>query len=114
MSKKKRLNQDDFKTYNMLDERCGILHKLIRGERDKTKLLGYFDELIRTYDKMSGMIRPSWMERIAIRQLVRTRDALRKSKHVTRPKDVPNDEELEEIVRDKEKLKATLRSEDAL
>ena len=114
MSKKKRLNQDDFKTYNMLDARCGELHKLIRAEKNKDKLLSYFDELIRTYDKMASMIRPSWMERIAIRQLVRTRDALRKSKHTTRPKDVPNDEELEELVKDKEKLKATLRSEDAL
>jgi len=114
MSRKKRLNQDDFKTYNMLDAKCGELHKKIRAEQDKTKLLGYFDELIKTYDKMSGMIRPSWMERIAIRQLVRARDALRKSKHTIRPKDVPNDEELEEIVKDKEKLKATLRREDVL
>ena len=114
MSKKKRLNRDDFKTYNMLDARCGELHKKIRAEKNKTKLLEYFDELIRTYDRMSGMIRPSWMERIAIRQLVRTREALRKSTHTTRPKDVPNDEELEEIVRDKEKLKATLRADDAL
>ena len=57
----KKLKTEDLQKYSMYDEQCGKLHKLIRAEKDKTILLGYFDELIRTYDKMSSMIRPSWM-----------------------------------------------------
>jgi hypothetical protein len=108
MFMKKKLNQDDMKKYIALDEECGRLHKLIRAEKDKARLIGYFDELIRAYDRMSSMIRPSWMERIAIKQLVKTREALKRSSHHIKPQDSPTDEELEIIVSDKEKLKKTL------
>jgi seryl-tRNA synthetase len=106
---KKKLNQDDMKKYTALDDECGRLHKLIRAEKDKTRLIGYFDELIRAYDRMSSMIRPSWMERIAIKQLVKTREALKKSIHQIKPQDSPTDEELEIIVNDKDKLRSTLK-----
>lgn len=109
MSKKNKLTEKHFKTYNMLDTRCGELHKLIRAEKDKVILLGYFDELIRTYDKMSSMVRPSWMERIAIKQLVKTRDALRRSNHQYRPRDAPSDAEIESALKDKDKLKEMVK-----
>lgn len=106
---KNKLKTEDLRKYNFYDEETGRLHKLIRAEKDRGILLGYFDELIKNYDKMSSMIRPSWMERIAIKHLVRTREILRRSKHTIRPRDAPTTAELEELAENKEKLNEKLK-----
>jgi hypothetical protein len=99
--KKSKLNNTDLAKYKFYDEECTRLHKLIRQEKDKKKLLGYLDELIRNYDRMNSLVRPSMMERIGIKHIVRMRNALRKSKYDKRPKDVPDDAELERMIKEK-------------
>jgi len=95
---KKKLNNADLQKYTLLDEKCGVLHKKIRVEKDKAKLILLFNELIKTYDVMASIVKPSWMERIAIRQLVKQKELLKRSHHSIKPKEALSEAELEKGV----------------
>ena len=99
--KKSKLNTNDLKKYQFYEDETIRLHKLIRAEKDKAMLLKYLDELIKNYDRMNSLARPSMMELIGIRHIVRMRNALKKSPHIKRPKDVPSDDELEKLIKEK-------------
>lgn len=95
---KKKISGDLLKKYEYLDGECNELHRRLRASKEKKEVLECLDRLIKNYDIMSGIIRPSWAEKFAIRHLVKSRDKLRRQGAERKPGPHVSEEELEKAV----------------